>query len=91
MSTRREFDKDPNSTLDFGIDWTLWLNGDVITASSWILPAGITKTTDTFSAVLTMVWLSGGTARNSYQVTNTITTAAGRIAPRTLIIHVREM
>jgi hypothetical protein len=36
------------------------------------------------------VWLSGGTAGETYRVTNTVVTAAGRVDERTLRILVRQ-
>lgn len=83
-----EFYKDPSAVLDYTIDWSDWLDTDTISTSSWTVPSGITQSAETETTTTATVWLSGGTADNVYEVTNTITTAAGRTDQRTLIIHV---
>ena len=86
------FVKDPNATLDFDVDWTLWLNGDTIVASSWTVPAGLTTPfADTFTAAgIAKVWLGGGTVDSAYACVNHITTAGGRQDDRTLTIRVQD-
>ena len=86
-----DFPKDPDAVLDYSVDWSSWLTGsETITASSWTVPDGITKDSDSFSDDATMVWLSGGTAKNKYSLINHITTSAGREEDRTITIHVGE-
>ena len=34
------FTKDPDAVLDYSVDWTLWLAGDQISTSEWILENG---------------------------------------------------
>ncbi len=84
------FTKDPNAVLDYSIDWTRWLAGDQIAASEWIVASGLTKMADSKTATSATVWLSGGTAGQSYIVTNRITTAAGRTEDRSFTIRVEE-
>ncbi len=84
------FTKDPNAVLDYTIDWTRWLAGDQIAASEWIVASGLTKMADSKTATSATVWLSGGTAGQSYIVTNRITTAAGRTEDRSFTIRVEE-
>lgn len=84
------FTKDPNAVLDYSIDWTRWLAGDQIAASEWIVPSGLTKMADSKTSTSATVWLSGGTASQSYIVTNRITTAAGRTEDRSFTIRVEE-
>lgn len=76
------FTKDPNAVLDYSIDWTRWLAGDQIAASEWIVPSGLTKMADSKTSTSATVWLFGGTAGQSYTVTNRIATAAGRTEDR---------
>jgi hypothetical protein len=82
--------KDPNDVLDYGVDWSQWLDGDTITASSWSAPIGITIDSESNSTTATTVWLSGGTPHVTYEVVNHITTAAGREADKTLRIKVMQ-
>ena len=84
------FTKDPDAVLDYAVDWTLWLAGDEIATSDWTVPVGLTKVTDTKTAVKTTVWLSGGQAGQSYTVTNRITTTGGRTEDRSFIVKVEE-
>jgi hypothetical protein len=84
------FTKDPNAVLDYSIDWTRWLAGDQIAASEWIVPSEFTKMADSKTSTSATVWLSGGTAGQSYIVTNRITTAAGRTEDRSFTIRVEE-
>ena len=87
MST---YTKDPDATLDFRVDWSVWLGEDTISMSAWIVPAGITQDSATNDTTTATVWLSGGSVGRSYHVVNRITTAAGRVNDQTLVIKVRE-
>jgi len=82
--------KDPNSILDFGFDWTDWLNGDILNGSIWIVPEGLTKVSDNYTNILGIIWLSGGTIGKVYKVINRITTIGGRTEDRTLVIKMRN-
>ena len=84
------FTKDPNAVLDYTIDWTRWLAGDQIAASEWLVPTGLTKMADSKTASSATVWLSGGTAGQSYTVTNRVTTTGGRTEDRSFTIRVEE-
>jgi hypothetical protein len=86
-------DKDPDAVLDFGFDWEPWLEGDTLADSDWIVPEGIAKDPDkgdTFTDTDTTIWLTGGTEGEKYEVTNRITTAAGRIDDRTAVVKIRS-
>lgn len=77
--------KDPAADLDYSIDWTEWLVGtDTIAISVWSVPSALTTSSVSNGTATTIVWLSGGTAGEVYDVHNTITTAAGRIDERTI-------
>lgn len=83
--------KDPDATLDYILDWSLWLNaGDTISSSTWEVPAGITKVSESYTAKTATVILSGGTEPNNYIVTNRITTAAGLIDDRSINITIKS-
>ena len=82
--------KDPQAVLDYGFDWTAWLNGDTIVASVWAVEGGITLDSESETATATIIWLSGGTAGVKYECTNTITTTAGRVDERTLYVRVQD-
>lgn len=86
------FTKDPDAVLDYSVDWHLWLAGDQISSSEWILEQGATivKITDTFTTSRTVVWLGGGDKGITYLVTNRIVTAGGRTDDRTISIKVED-
>ena len=82
--------KDPQAILDYSIDWSTWLAGDTIATSTWTVPAGIVKDSDTNTATRTTIWLSGGSAGVAYSICNHITTAALRQDDRTFIVQVED-
>ena len=81
-------DKDPDAVLDYEMDWSAWLGTDTITASTWIVPAGITKNSDTKSTTATAITLSGGAEGVTYTLTNRIVTAGGRTQDQSVVIAV---
>lgn len=86
----KKFNKDPDATLDYTIDWTDWLGSDIITSSDWVIEEGLTVGTDSNTSKTTSIWLGGGTAGTRYKCTNRITTAAGRIDDRSFYLAVKE-
>lgn len=84
------FKKDPSAILDYSIDWSLWLNGDTIQSSSWTVPQGLTKASETNNSTSATVWLSGGILGQTYTVTNRVTTTNGRTDERSILIKVED-
>lgn len=87
------FYKDPDAVLDYKFDWSSWLpSGDTIASRVVTAADGITKDSDSITDTSTSVtvWLSGGTANSSYQITCAIVTADGREDDRSMLISVRE-
>lgn len=92
--------KDPGDITPYGIDWanggpndagpkdTGWLQGEVITASVWTVPAGITNDAEGFDATMVTIVLSGGNDEIKYDIVNRITTASGYSWGRTIRIPV---
>ena len=94
--------KDPDSNLDYEINWLKWLTAkdtitglpviDTITASTWVdVHSDLTVETDSFTDSTTTVWLTGGVIGTTYELTNRITTAVGRIQDRTVELECREL
>jgi hypothetical protein len=90
VGTKPIFFKDPNAVLDYQVDWATWLSTDTIVTSTWTVPTGITKASDTNTTTTTTIWLSGGTANTDYTLVNRITTAAGRTQDQSILITVRD-
>lgn len=101
-----QFEKDPDSKLDYGFDWTEWLDqGDKIASSSWSVERengfsvdpdqGLTVSDNPLPAVNaenteTSVWLEGGKKRRRYIVTNRIETRDSRVAERSFEVYVDD-
>jgi hypothetical protein len=82
--------KDPDAVIPYSFDWSDWLGGETILTSEWIVPAGITLQNEAVDAPgqITTIVLSGGTAGETYLITNRITTAT-RTEDRSMRIPVR--
>ena len=88
MARRWTDPKDPDETLDYMVDWTDALAGDTIASSTWTVPTGITRGTDSNTANTATIWISGGTADQTYELMNRITTAGGRTREQTCNLRV---
>ena len=84
--------KDPSAVLDYVFDWSDWLaTGETISSYVITVPTGITLETDSpyaqsESGGVITYWLTGGTSGSRYRVSCKITTNAGRIDERSMII-----
>ncbi len=87
----QSFTKDPNEALDYKIDWSAWLAGDTIATSTWVIPAGLTAGTTSFTTTSATTWVSGGTMGTTYTLDNKITTGGGRSAERSITIYTQEL
>lgn len=83
--------KDPDEVTDFDINWTKRLDGDTIVSSAWTVVNGtVVINSDSESATLTKVWLSGGTLGETCELRNRITTAGGRTYDQTVLLKIRK-
>ena len=83
--------KDPDAVLDYGFDWSDWLqDGETISTSSWTVPTGLTEVGDSNTTTATKVWVSGGTAGDDYTITNHIVTSDSREDDRSHTLKVQE-
>lgn len=83
-----EFIKTPTAKLDYGVAWAGNIISDAITAVTWTIPAGITKVSESFTAIQTSVRLSGGTIGQSYDCNVHITRTSGQEDERTITITI---
>ena len=92
-------EKDPQATLDYTIDWDLWVStGDTIASSQWAIETitgdanPLVMTTDSFDNInnTTTVWIADGSISNQYRITNTITTTNGLTDERYFRIFVKD-
>ena len=85
----KAFTKDPDAVLDYAFDWSDWLaSSEAISSHTVTAEAGITKDSDAESGGIVTVWLSAGTAGNTYTVACEIVTDGGRTDERTVEIRV---
>lgn len=85
-----DYEKDPDSTLDFAINWSPILDGDTIATSSFLLPDGLTEVSSSNTTTTATIFVSGGSACRTYRITNRVTTAGGRTWDRTIRVRVKE-
>jgi hypothetical protein len=85
------FYKDPDAVLDYGWDWSDWLEGgEIISTYLVTVPSGITKDSDSKTDSIVTAWLSGGTLGEIYTVLCHIVTDAGREDDRTIYVAIRN-
>lgn len=93
MTVRWEAEKDPDDVADFALNWSASprLGNDEIVASDWIgVHEDLTVESDSFTVATTTVWLSGGVAGTTYELTNRVTTAGGRTLDQTALLVVKH-
>lgn len=83
-------EKDPDATLDYVFDWSVWLDDtDSISTDTITVTGGLTVESHSHTTSAVTVWLSGGDP-GTQTVSCLITTADGRIDERTMNIRVRD-
>jgi len=90
MTINKVFSKDPDSKLDYEINWVLWLDGDTISESSWEVPSGLTGSDESNTTNSATIFISGGSVGKTYDVVNSIVTTIGREVDRTIKIKIEE-
>lgn len=89
----QDFIKDPDSLLDYKVDWSDWLGTDTLVSSSWAIEgpdSSLTVSTSSNTTTDATAWLDGGVVPNTYTVTNSIITDQGREADRSITITVMQ-
>jgi len=98
----RDFIQDPDSSLDYGFDWSSWLkDSDNLDSSSWtISPSGeleVKTGSESISLYETkcVLQLADGVSKsdvigNYYKVTNSIVTVEGYEADRSFKVKISE-
>lgn len=83
--------KQPGDTLDYDLDFSRWLpEGDAMVLATAVADAGLTVGPVEVIPPVVKVWLSGGVTGDSYKVTVTMQTEAGRIKESDFILRVTE-
>lgn len=88
MAVFKDHKKDPDATLDWIFDWTLWLGEfETITDAEFIVDPGLVVVATAHTTKTATVWLSGGSESQVYTVTNRVTTSDGRIDDRSFTLR----
>jgi hypothetical protein len=86
--------KDPHSRVDYAIDWTGYLDGQIIADSAWLIaPAetgGIDIDAESFGLDRAAATLTGGIPGHVYSVTNRVTLSDGRSDERSLTLRAEQ-
>ena len=87
--------KDDDAVLDFSFRWTDWVaEGETIVSFKITVPTGITLGVGAQAAYESggaiTYWLTGGTIGRTYAIACRVTTSAGRIDERTMLVKVIE-
>jgi hypothetical protein len=74
-------DKTSREILDYGLDWTAALApNELLQSSVWEVEPGLSVLSNSITGAgrFALIWLSGGTPKTRYRLTNLITTNQGR-------------
>ena len=84
--------KDPQSRVDYAIDWSPYLDGQTIEASLWLVApdeaGGIAAEETSFEPARTAARLAGGLIGHSYSVSNQVTFSDGTTDVRSITLRV---
>lgn len=82
--------KRPGDQLDYDVDFGRWLSADDAIQDASAEASGVTvERVEVFSTVV-KVWLSGGEAGGSHEITVTVSTAHGRVKSAAFNLRVTE-
>jgi hypothetical protein len=86
-----QFEKDPHATLDYAWDWSAWLaNGETIQDAEVLAPYGLNVEAPVVENGKVTAWISGGVEGRQYTVTCRVTTSAGRVDDRSILLVVEN-
>ena len=87
----KPYEKDPEAVLDYLVDWATYLaTSETISTSTFTVPSGITKDSESNTTTTSTVWLSGGSVDTTYFIECKITTSASRTDERSFYVRVLE-
>lgn len=81
--------KDPDAKLDYALSWSgVFDSTDTLSSVVWTVPAGLTKESQSESALSSTIVLSGGVAGTTYTLIATATSTAGYIEDQEITVYV---
>ena len=89
------YPKDPESNVDFSIDWSAWLqNSETIASAAWTVePSGessVSLGTQSVGTTVASIFVSGGILGHCYRLTCQATSSEGRSAERSIVLRIME-
>lgn len=81
--------KAPSEVAHYRVLWSGEIGTDTISTSTWEVPVGITKDSDSYTSNTATIVLSGGTSPVTYTLKNTIVTTGGDTFVQYVTITVR--
>jgi len=85
------YTKEPNDITPYEIDWEAWLAGRTLSTSTFaVTPDGLTIDDDSNTSTLAVVWLSGGSWGDVYEVTNHVIASDGAEEDRSITIKIQQ-
>ena len=86
--------KDPDSRVDYSVDWSGYLDGQTLADSAWSVtpdePEGIAVAEASFDLHRAAVRLTGGIVGRVYTVANRVTLSDGSVDERAITLRVEE-
>ena len=87
--------KDPESVLDYSVEWGAeYLDGDALAESEWTVSpveaGGLEVVNSQFEPGTAVVKASGGIAGRIYRLTNHVVMASGREDSRSILLRVEK-
>jgi len=77
----------PGAILDYGFNWSSWLQaGETIVSSTWTIDPTLVLSSSQNVSGVTSTFVNGGTLGSVYTLINTVTTSNGRVDSRALIL-----
>jgi hypothetical protein len=87
------WEKDPSSSLDYSMDWRLWVQdipGDAIANMYIYYTDGISIPAQAIRGTVTAILVNGGTVGKPERVTIRVVTTRGRVDERTMNFKIRD-
>lgn len=91
--TRDTFNHDPDKVADYHAYWAdelQRLDGIIISASSWTVPAGLTMEDSSFTMNDATIRISGGTPGQRYRLVNHIVCNDGQEFDKSIYLRCRQ-
>ena len=86
-----ECDAAPLSNLDYGFDYSSWLEaGETITTSLWEVSPSVTLSNEQNLEGICSVFVEVTTSGTLYKLTNTITTSDNRVDSRSIVLSCKH-